>query len=146
MCSFAAGEEPTGEWVDFHCPFNPRGDGYQSPGSSSAGSGASLAGCSWLDYAVGTDSETTLTPNRPLFFDPSIAAGSIRAPAACNGLYCLRPSLGATSLQGVYQLSRYGCLSAVFDFTADIDGEVISIRLDSSVEAWLPFITLQNTL
>lgn len=57
MCSFAAGEEPTGEWVDFHCPFNPRGDLYQSPGSSSAGSAAALAGYSWLDHSIGTDSE-----------------------------------------------------------------------------------------
>ena len=44
MCSFAAGEEPTDQWVDFHCPFNPRADEYQSPGSNSSSTGASLAG------------------------------------------------------------------------------------------------------
>lgn len=56
MCSFAAGEEPTDQWIDFHCPFNPRGDTYQSPGSSSSGAAASLAGYPWLDYSIGTDS------------------------------------------------------------------------------------------
>ncbi|KAI4231268.1 MAG: hypothetical protein LQ349_005714 [Xanthoria aureola] len=54
MCSFAAGENP-GDWIDSHCPVNPRGDQYQSPGSSTAGGGASLAGYSWLDYSIGTD-------------------------------------------------------------------------------------------
>ena len=58
MCSFAAGEEPTDQWVDFHCPFNPRADMYQSPGSSSSGAGASLAGYPWLDFALGTDSSS----------------------------------------------------------------------------------------
>lgn len=58
MCSFATGENP-GDWIDFHCPVNPRGDQYQSPGSSTAGGGASLAGYAWLDYSIGTDSEST---------------------------------------------------------------------------------------
>ena len=57
MCSFAAGEEPTDQWIDFHCPFSPRGDSYQSPGSSSSGAAASLAGYSWLDFSIGTDSK-----------------------------------------------------------------------------------------
>lgn len=57
MCSFAAGEEPTDQWIDFHCPFNPRADSYQSPGSSSSGAAASLAGYPWLDYSIGTDSK-----------------------------------------------------------------------------------------
>ena len=56
MASFAAGEEPTDQWIDFQCPFNPRADMYQSPGSSSSGAGASLAGYPWLDFALGTDS------------------------------------------------------------------------------------------
>ena len=58
MCSFAAGQDPTDQWIDFHCPFNPRGDLYQSPGSSSSGAAASLAGYPWLDYSIGTDSES----------------------------------------------------------------------------------------
>ena len=57
MCSFASGEEPTDQWIDFHCPFNPRRNTYQNPGSSSSGAGTALAGCSWLDNSIGTDSE-----------------------------------------------------------------------------------------
>ena len=31
MAAFAAGEEPTDQYIDFHCPFNPRADAYQKP-------------------------------------------------------------------------------------------------------------------
>lgn len=31
---FANGETATADWVDYHSPFNPRGDGYQDPSSS----------------------------------------------------------------------------------------------------------------
>lgn len=37
---FANGESSTADWVDYHAPFNPRGDGYQDPSSSSAGPAA----------------------------------------------------------------------------------------------------------
>ena len=37
---FANGETATADWVDYHAPFNPRGDGYQDPSSSSAGPAA----------------------------------------------------------------------------------------------------------
>ena len=59
MSSFAVGEDPTDQWIDFHCPFTPRGDEYQGPDSSSSGAAASLAGYSWLDYSIGTDSKYT---------------------------------------------------------------------------------------
>ena len=36
---FADTEWATADWVDFHAPFSPRADGYQSPSGSSAGSG-----------------------------------------------------------------------------------------------------------
>lgn len=55
MTSFASPEEPTDQWIDFHCPFNPRGDNYQSPSSSSTGAAVALAGYSWLDYSVAGD-------------------------------------------------------------------------------------------
>jgi len=42
---FANGESSTADWVDQFCPFNPRGDGYQDPSSSSSGSGASMRRC-----------------------------------------------------------------------------------------------------
>lgn len=60
MCAFATAESPTDQWVDFHCPFNPRGDGYLKPGGSSTGAGAALAGYEWLDFSVGTDSKCNL--------------------------------------------------------------------------------------
>ncbi|EMD61569.1 hypothetical protein COCSADRAFT_123388 [Bipolaris sorokiniana ND90Pr] len=79
---FANGEYSTSDWVDYHSPFNPRGDGYQEPNFSSAGAGASVASYDWLDFALGSDT-----------------GGSIRGPARSNGLYGLRPSHGAAPLQ-----------------------------------------------
>ncbi|KAK2603985.1 MutS protein msh4 [Conoideocrella luteorostrata] len=84
MTSFASPEEPTDQWVDFHCPVNPRGDRYQSPSSSSTGAGTALAGYGWLDFSIAGDS-----------------AGSVRAPAPCSGLFSLRPSFGSTYMNGI---------------------------------------------
>jgi Asp-tRNA(Asn)/Glu-tRNA(Gln) amidotransferase A subunit family amidase len=55
MTQFASSDEPTDQWIDFHCPFNPRGDMYQSPSGSSSGAAAALAGYSWLDYSIAGD-------------------------------------------------------------------------------------------
>lgn len=54
LSSMISREEPA-EAVDYHVPFNPRGDGYQSPAGSSSGSAAAVAAYRWLDYAIGTD-------------------------------------------------------------------------------------------
>ena len=56
MSAFASAEEPTDQWIDYHCPFNPRGDMYQSPSGSTNGGAAALAGYHWLDFSIGTDS------------------------------------------------------------------------------------------
>lgn len=56
ICAFASSEEATDQWIDFHAPFNPRADGYQSPSGSTTGGAASLASYDWLDYSIGTDS------------------------------------------------------------------------------------------
>ncbi|KAM5471338.1 hypothetical protein MauCBS54593_003678 [Microsporum audouinii] len=53
--SLIAREEPT-ESVDYHAPFNPRADGYQSAWSSSGGSGAAISSYDWIDFTIGTDS------------------------------------------------------------------------------------------
>ena len=53
---FADSEWPTCDWVDYHGPFNPRGDGYLTTSGSSAGSAAAVAAYAWLDFALGTDS------------------------------------------------------------------------------------------
>ncbi|KAJ6135423.1 hypothetical protein N7512_000583 [Penicillium capsulatum] len=84
---FANGDNPTADWVDFHCPFNPRGDGYQSPGGSSSGPAAGIASYDWLDIAVGSDT-----------------GGSMRNPGGLQGIYANRPSTGAVSLDNVLPL------------------------------------------
>lgn len=55
MTQFASSDEPTDQWIDFHCPVNPRGDRYQSPSGSSSGAAASLAGYDWLDFSIAGD-------------------------------------------------------------------------------------------
>ncbi|KAH8883710.1 glutamyl-tRNA amidotransferase [Thozetella sp. PMI_491] len=85
---FANGESATSDWVDFHAPFNPRADGYQSPGSSSSGAAASIASYEWLDIALGSDT-----------------GGSIRSPSAVQGLFGNRPSYGSVPLDNVTPLS-----------------------------------------
>ncbi|KAK7955865.1 uncharacterized protein PG986_005087 [Apiospora aurea] len=69
-------EEPT--------PINPRGDGFQKPSGSSSGSAAGCASYPWLDFTVGTDT-----------------GGSIRHPAAVNGVYGIRPSSGRMPSDGM---------------------------------------------
>jgi hypothetical protein len=54
---FASSDQPTGDWVDYHCPWNPRGDGYLSPRGSSTGPSVAVAGYDWVDFSVGTDSK-----------------------------------------------------------------------------------------
>lgn len=54
---FADSEWPTSDWVDYHGPFNPRGDGYLTPSGSSAGSASAIASYEWLDHSLGTDSK-----------------------------------------------------------------------------------------
>lgn len=87
---FANGEEATADWVDYHSPFNPRGDGYQDPSSSSSGAGASIASYDWLDIALGSDT-----------------GGSIRGPAAVQGIFGNRPSHGLVTLDEVMPLSSH---------------------------------------
>lgn len=87
---FANGATATGDWVDYHAPFNPRGDGYQDPSSSSSGAGASIASYGWLDLAVGSDT-----------------GGSIRNPAEVQGVFGNRPSFGQVALDRVMPLSSH---------------------------------------
>lgn len=61
LASFAATEEPV-QCVDWPAPWNPRGDGYQSPAGSSSGSGAAAAAYGWVDVAVGSDSKCNSCP------------------------------------------------------------------------------------
>ncbi|CAG9988783.1 unnamed protein product [Clonostachys byssicola] len=88
LSQFANGEAATADWVDYHAPFNPRGDGYQDTSSSSAGAGSSVASYDWLDLALGSDT-----------------GGSIRGPAGVQGLFGNRPTHGLVSLDNVMPLS-----------------------------------------
>lgn len=85
---FANGERATTEWVDYHSPFNPRGEGYQDSSSSSAGAGSSIASYEWLDLSLGTDT-----------------GGSIRDPAGVSGVFGDRPSHELVPLDHVMPLS-----------------------------------------
>lgn len=85
---FANGEKATADWVDYHSPWSPRGDGYQDPAGSSSGAGASVAAYDWIDLGVGSDT-----------------GGSIRGPSATEGLFGNRPSHGSVPLDGIMPLS-----------------------------------------
>ncbi|KAL8766820.1 MAG: hypothetical protein Q9209_006478 [Squamulea sp. 1 TL-2023] len=85
---FANGELATTDWVDYHSPFNPRGDGYQDPSSSSSGPGAGAGTYPWLDLTLGSDT-----------------GGSIRGPSQVQGLFGNRPSHGLVDLTGVMPLA-----------------------------------------
>lgn len=74
--------------TDYLAPFNPRGDSYQSPSSSSAGSAVASAAYPWLDFTIGTDT-----------------GGSIRHPAGVCGTYGMRASTDAVSTSGIYSVS-----------------------------------------
>lgn len=65
LSAFASAEEPTDQWIDFHAPFNPRADTYQSPSGSTTGGATALAGYSWLDASIGTDSQSTALVKSP---------------------------------------------------------------------------------
>ena len=59
-CSSMISREEPVEAVDFQEPFNPRGDGFQSPAGSSSGSAAAIASYDRLDITIGSDSRLIL--------------------------------------------------------------------------------------
>ncbi|KAF6823874.1 hypothetical protein CPLU01_11183 [Colletotrichum plurivorum] len=83
--------------VDFHAPFNARGDGYQTPTGSSSGSGAGIGAYGWLDISIGSDT-----------------GGSMRGPAGLNGIFGNRPSTGAISLDQVIPLTPIADTAGIF--------------------------------
>ncbi|KAA1466957.1 amidase signature enzyme [Dentipellis sp. KUC8613] len=85
---FANGDRATADWIDYHAPFDQRNDGYREPSGSSTGAGTSISALDWLDVSIGSDT-----------------GGSIRDPAGVNGLFGIRPSVGAISLEDVVPLS-----------------------------------------
>ncbi len=82
-------------------PLNPRFP-HLIPGGSSSGSAAAVAG-GLVDFAIGTDT-----------------GGSIRMPAACCGIFGLKPTYGRVSREGV--LPARSSLDSVGPFAASLDG------------------------
>ncbi|KAJ5929901.1 amidase [Penicillium verhagenii] len=108
---FGEAEFATRDWVDYHPPWNPRADGYQTPGASSSGSGVAMAAYNWLDLATGTDCrfcQNTLFVVSSIFIAniETTGSGSIRAPAAIHGLFGIRPSTDAIGNEGVIPFSK----------------------------------------
>ena len=54
LCAMVGVQHPT-QCIDFLAPFNPRGDGYQSPSGGSSGQASAIAAYDWLDIAMGSD-------------------------------------------------------------------------------------------
>lgn len=88
MSEFAFAGGYVTEHIDYLLPFNPRGDGYNSPGDSSGGSAAAVASYDWLDASMGSDT-----------------GGSIRGPALQNAVHGNRPTQDAVNLTGALPLS-----------------------------------------
>ena len=120
---FAEGQTPL-QWCDYAAPFNPRGDSYQSPSSSSAGSAVASAAYTWLDFTVATDT-----------------GGSIRHPAGVCGIYGLRPSIKAVDTSGIYAVSSLMDSVGVLARSASIVERVMRCLTD--LQCLLPPVTLQ---
>ena len=101
--------------MDYVAPFNPRGDSYQSPSSSSAGSAAASAAYPWLDFTIGTDT-----------------GGSTRHPAGICGTYGMRASTNLVSTAGIYSVSPLLDSLGVFARSASIVEAVIHSLMESS--------------
>ncbi len=96
----AAGAHAIGRTITDEMAFSLNGQNYhygtprnsaapdRIPGGSSAGSAAAVAGGA-CDFALGTDT-----------------GGSVRIPAALNGIFGIRPSHGAVDMAGVIPLAR----------------------------------------
>ncbi|KAG0651346.1 Scytalone deHydratase Arp1 [Hyphodiscus hymeniophilus] len=113
---FASGMAPR-DWIDYQCPFNPRGDGYLSPDCSSSGSAVAIASYNWVDFSIGSD---------------TLCLGSMVGPAAACGIFGLRPSHGALSNVGALAVSAL--LDTPGHFSRDISdfGDVARSWLGSS--------------
>jgi Asp-tRNA(Asn)/Glu-tRNA(Gln) amidotransferase A subunit family amidase len=102
---FATGAEPN-YWIDYQCPFNPRGDGYESTSGSSVGSAVAIAAYHWLDLAVASDSTFAFLGWTSQCLPCLAAIGSIPWPASAQGVYGLRPTFGSIERDGLLLLSQ----------------------------------------
>lgn len=89
-------------------PINPKYP-HLIPGGSSSGSATSVAE-KICDFSIGTDT-----------------GGSIRLPAACCGIYGLKPTFGRVSRQGV--LPQFSSLDCVGPFANDMSTLIQAMRI-----------------
>ena len=107
--------------TDYLAPFNPRGDGYQSPSSSSSGSAVASAAYPWLDFTIGTDT-----------------GGSTRHPAGVCGTYGMRASTNLVSTTGIYSVAPLLDSLGVFARSAHIIEAVIKVLKEPSHASSIP--------
>ncbi|MBZ0218440.1 MAG: amidase, partial [Fimbriimonadaceae bacterium] len=113
----------------FGTPINTRSPD-RIPGGSSSGSAAATAG-NMVDFAIGTDT-----------------GGSVRAPASYCGLFGLRPSHGAISLDGCMSLAPTFDTAGWFARDAETFlkvGDVLLAQDQSAIHAPKPAV-IQDTL
>ncbi|HEU0219289.1 MAG TPA: amidase [Gallionella sp.] len=97
-----------GENAHYGTPLNPRCPD-RIPGGSSSGSASAVAG-SLVDFALGTDT-----------------AGSMRIPASYCGIYGIRTTHGAISLEGVHPMASSFDVAGWFARTPDMLARVGSV-------------------
>ena len=107
--------------IDYLAPFNPRGDSYQSPSSSSTGSAVASAAYSWLDFTIGTDT-----------------GGSTRHPAGVCGTYGMRLSTDIVSTAGIYCVSPLLDSLGIFARSAPVIEAVVQSLMKSSRPSIVP--------
>lgn len=110
--------------IDYLLPFNPRGDGYNSPGDSSGGSGAAVASYSWLDASMGSDT-----------------GGSIRGPASNNGVHGNRPTQNAVNLTGALVLSYSMDTSGILARDPDVWSKINKVLYSDTTKEFNSFPT-----
>jgi amidase len=101
----------TGANFHYGTPVNPRAPG-RLPGGSSSGSASAVAAGA-CDFALGSDT-----------------GGSVRIPAAFNGLYGLRPTLGRIDLSGVQAMAPSFDVPGWFAAGAGVFRKVGAVLLD----------------
>ncbi|KAL8364197.1 hypothetical protein RB601_009776 [Gaeumannomyces tritici] len=109
MCSMVLSQHPT-QCIDFPAPFNPRGDGYQSPSGGSSGQAAAIASYDWLDVAIGSDS-----------------TASARLPALANGCFSFRPSGSMVSCQGMWSGVPQTDTPCLFARSLEVLSQVVNV-------------------
>lgn len=103
-----------GENAHYGTPLNSRCPS-RIPGGSSSGSAAAVAG-GLVDFALGTDT-----------------AGSMRIPASYCGIYGMRTTHGAISLQGVHPMAPSFDAAGWFARTPEIMAKVGSVLLGGDI-------------